>query len=110
MVRRATKNYILGVWSSPEGLWNMYKFGASITTTLKLFMTFDGLYGGILSNGSIAVKPLMKAIFGSLLPFYLAIDGTFIGWVDAVLTLVLLISTGTMVAAINYDTATRGRY
>ena len=110
MVRRATKNYILGIWTSPRGLKNMYKYGASITTTVKLMLAFLGLYGGISSGSSVAGRALIRAVVGSLIPFYLALDGTFIGWVDTFLTLGFLILTGTLVAAGKYDLATRGRY
>jgi len=72
----------------------------SVTAAIKLSFAYLGLYGDI-AAGSISPEALtayFKVVIGVLLPPYLAIDGGIIGWLDAIVTVVMIIGFGVLLA------------
>lgn len=113
MVSRGTQNWILGMLTNSDGIVNMYKYGASVTTAIKLFLAYLGLYGDLVSGAGLSPEALgtyIEVVIGVMLPPILASDGSFVGFLDFLFTSVSIIAFGTLLAAGNRELNTPAKY
>ena len=109
MIRsRRTENYILGNLSSPRQWRNMYVFGASITTILKMILIILGVYNGL----TISVNPtVIEGAIVEIVNTFIPLIAVFIQHpINAIVTFLSNMFLGLMIAAFKYELATGGGY
>jgi len=103
-----TLNYLIGNLKSARQWRNMYVFGASITTFIKMLLIVGGVYKGLfITNNPTVIEGAIVEIFNSFIPI---IALFLLEPVNAILTFVSTMFFGLAIASLSYEKGMRRRY
>lgn len=94
--------------TSSNGVVNIYKYGASVTAAIKISLASIGLYSS--EPTASAIEGYILAVIGAYMPPFLAIDRGFVGWLDAIITVIMIIIIGSLIAGGKREINTPAKY